>query len=225
MSDKPMIFSAPSIVMLQAGRKTQTRRVLHIPKWASKNPSDVEINGDDGSALVICETTGCLADLPTPYRVGDRLWVRETLQTAMSDNGPCVCYRADSHRWYPKYDGPDEGIGPSFNYQKYPGDWSCWAGDVEARGPWRSPIHMPRWASRFTLTVTDVRIERLQDISEADAWAEGVWNCGEKDGGKSIPGEGVEQYRGLWNHLHGADAWAANPFVVALTFSMEMRRG
>ncbi len=87
-------------------------------------------------------------------------------------------------------------------------------------GPWKPSIHMPRRASRLTLTVTAVKVMPLQDISEGDAAAEGVarpilphW-----------PGSPMRSaFRGLWNELHGPDAWNANPEVVALTFTVERR--
>lgn len=99
---------------------------------------------------------------------------------------------------------------------------------------WRPSIHMPRWASRLTLTVTDVRVQRLQEISEADAMAEG----GVGENGEEPCGEGYrdafwvnhgqahgksfstarDSFRDLWNSLHGPEAWDANPWVAAYTF-------
>ena len=81
---------------------------------------------------------------------------------------------------------------------------------------------MPRWASRLTLTVTDVRVQRLQDISEADAQAEGLVEVYEgwatDSAGRHWGPTARDSYRILWNDLHGPEAWAANPWVAALTF-------
>ena len=80
------------------------------------------------------------------------------------------------------------------------------------------PIHMPRWASRITLTVTDVRVQRLQEISEADAIAEGIDATATKHFGNP-----VKAYAALWNSLHGAEnehSWEANPWIVAVTFDV-----
>lgn len=94
----------------------------------------------------------------------------------------------------------------------------------------RPSIHMPRWASRLTLIVEATKIERLQDISDDDAVAEGLWYCEEGDAAgfwfagpdykpDDVFGDGsVECYQRLWESLHGKDAWDANPEVVAITF-------
>ncbi len=239
---KPIIMSETSVRALLAGRKTQTRRV--IKPQPSQRPSQImpakwEWYAKRGRGAFSGVTADRLVEALAqcgglPYAVGDRLWVREAFQTAMSDNGPCWLYRADKERVYPEFDGPDEGNGPSFNYERYPADYSHWAGDVEARGPWRSPLFMPRWASRLTLTVTEVMVERLQEISEADAVAEGA----PFDDGLPFPVEKApagsnyiedgwdcarDWYADLWESLHGPDAWAANPWVCAITFTAESR--
>ncbi len=86
-----------------------------------------------------------------------------------------------------------------------------------------SPIHMPRWASRLTLLVTDVRVQRLQEISEANAISEGIYpaaNSQTIDCDTPPPSDG---FRALWNSIHGPDAWDANPWVAAITF--DVKRG
>ncbi len=130
-------------------------------------------------------------------------------------------------------------IGPyAYEVNEYPPrDWGNKAIWFPADGPvpekhagqfWhraRPSIHMPRWASRMTLTVTDVRVQRLQDISEADAVAEGVihdsfggWRGHEGTIGYPTA---IWAYHHLWNSLHGPGAWDANPWVVALTFNVQ----
>jgi hypothetical protein len=132
----------------------------------------------------------------TDVKPGDRLYVREA---------SCVIdyrcrYRADEERFEPK----DFGLR------------------------WRPSIHMPRWASRLTLTVTDVRVQRLREISEADAVAEGC-EC-DSDGWRDYQfpatqccGTAIDSYRTLWNSLHGPEAWDANPWVAAISFTVERR--
>lgn len=102
---------------------------------------------------------------------------------------------------------------------------------------WKPSIHMPRWASRLTLEVTDVRLQRLQDISEADAVAEGIQEIGMRTLCKTLPvfhwredatvGEGFDlawaAYSDLWESLHGRGSWDANPEVVAVSFRVHQQ--
>jgi len=164
--------------------------------------------------------------------VADRLWVRETWAV-----GACA-----------------EGLAPA---ELHPGFWSGERSDngglwyraggepshpVTPRGVWRAPIHMPRWASRLTLTVTDVRVQRLQDMegqhpSESDAIAEGIRAIHHGDGAYYYSAfrddphpknwrDPTDAFRELWDSLNGkraGAAWNDNPWVVALTFSVALR--
>lgn len=212
MPDRPIIFSAPMIAALLASRKTQTRRLLALPKWASADPSHVE-EQDDGSAEVICRDTGCLAAVPMRFAVGDRLWVKENHRLV-----DCTC---------------DTCRVPGYVYFEADGD-----GYEGARlNRLRPSIHMPRWASRLTLAVTKVRVERLQDISEADAIAEGIehWPAGSpiignpygvglgEGNGWCSGGTAKEAFQALWQRINGPEAWQANPWIVAVTFSVHAR--
>ena len=202
MTDRPIIFSAPMIRALLDGRKTQTRRIVRLPNWAA------EINeiGDDGYTLwCVSRESGSIVPALPQYLPHDRLWVRE----AWSGVHRLAHVKPSNRITFMEEDGPvlhDE-------------IW-YWADGSPEYGDWEKPrpsTHMPRWASRLTLVVTDVRVERLQDISEADARAEGVsgsaggtWGC-----------EGlIEDYSDLWNSIYGPDAWDANPWVAALTFDV-----
>lgn len=129
-------------------------------------------------------------------KVGDRLWVRETWglwDTLPSDgpNGARVFYRAT--------DGERRDLRSQL---------------------WRPSIHMPRWASRITLEIVDVRVERLQDISEADALAEGVDLSGPVGNVRAALESGSARYHyaNLWESINGAGAWANNPWVWVLGF-------
>lgn len=228
MADRPILFSGPMVRALLEGRKSQTRLLLTA---ACDNPP----------ALVLDGRVMALDENEKPYRwprtaaVGERLWVRETWATVNSAAGPGWAYRAGGHFIQPEYDGNDYGAGPSFNYDKYPGSYTMWFSDLLAGAEghaWVSPIHMPRWASRLTLTVTDVRVQRLQEISEEDARAEGVlWVPGHgeitRDELMADPGYSnflncLEGYAVLWNSLNATRApWASNPWIVALTFGVE----
>ena len=131
--------------------------------------------------------------LPINARPGDRLWVREAV-TWVSAWG--WRYRADNDDLTEKRE----------------------AGEV---GKWRPSIHMPRWASRLTLTVTDVRVERLQEIREADAVAEGVDAVPMDEVPRQASMSRRSDFAALWKSLHGPAAWGANPWVAAYTFTVQ----
>ena len=191
MTDRPIIFSAPMVQALLAGRKSMTRRVLRPqpPEWVTRMTHEGRcgwIGSGDGHGTL----------MHVPYAPGDRLWCREAFR---GDQG------YDAYR---------------------PSEWSHWPVHYEAdgyggmdNGRLRSPIHMPRWASRLTLTVTDVRVQRLHDISAADAIAEGCHVYASSATIDCDTPDPRQEYRRLWNSIHGPEAWAANPWVAALTFA------
>ncbi|ODM49113.1 hypothetical protein A9320_17775 [Ruegeria sp. PBVC088] len=237
MTDKPILFSGPMVRALLDGRKTQTRRVLK--RHVLHKPEPHSITYQDGT--LICRwRSGIRHDLPSPYAIGDRLWVREAWATVNSGSGPGWAYRADSGFVQPDYDGEDFGAGPSFNYDKYPGEYCMWFSDLlagEPGHPWRPSIHMPRWASRLTLIVTDVRVQRVQEISADDARAEGVqpvYDPASDTGdpaymnyqktGEAFAGLGAARlsFMTLWDSLNAPRGygWDVNPWVAAYTFSI-----
>ncbi|MCG6112905.1 MAG: hypothetical protein MEQ74_12075 [Paracoccus sp.] len=226
MADRPILFSAPMVRALLDGSKTQTRRMLKLgnrrpeyigPQGCTDDPSCWGWSDDDRGDYWLVQSgnsdTGYLewSDWQGAYAPGDRLWVREA-------------FRGDK------------------GYDAYPPrEWSGWPVHYEADGAGaidpgriRPSIHMPRWASRITLTVTDVRVQRLQDISEVDVIAEGCpvdphYHDTTQDGSNPhmvqlAPWRWQSPrawFHDLWERLHGADAWEANPWVCALTFAVQ----
>lgn len=216
----PILFSGPMVRALLDGSKTQTRRVVkakHLP-WLENSL----MNFLDGK----------WNQRPMPYgKVGDRLWVRETwahYQTVNSRrrydgasfsevSDGAAGYRADGH----------ETIDDFRQHIKLMS--GCDLEDVAINGDrWRPSIHMPRWASRITLEITGVRASRLQDISEADAIAEGIepftdfhptdhWRRYDKGTFNSYCGP-IESYASLWESINGPGSWNANPWVWVLEF-------
>lgn len=185
MKERPIIFNAHSVQAILAGEKTQTRRVVK-PQPAG-NDFGKAFGYPPGSYT---DNSGDL--WPCPYgATGDRLWVRE--------------------RWAvkPLYDLKKPSRIPH-NAQVY------YQADVDLtpweRGKWRPAIFMPRWASRITLAVTAVQVERLQDITDSDAIAEGVQ-------AQAGPGEVVCEFARLWDAVSGhKHPWDSNPYVWAVTF-------
>lgn len=194
MTDRPILFSAPMVRALIEGRKTQSRRVLKPQPQSGADKVDALFR----------------------FCPGDHLWVRETHAFVGSVDPGWLLYRASG------YEAECERHGFDFPYPP------------ESQVRWRPSLYMPRSASRLTLAVTEVRVERLQAISEADARAEGVsadlsitaahnhW-C-DLGGGDLVTGwDAREVYAGLWNHINGPGAWAENPWVAALTFTVHHR--
>lgn len=207
--ERPILFSGAMVQALLAGRKTQTRRVI---KWHERE--DV-IEPEDDNFLIDPEKDGvmwpyqkrskpdgCVDEipLPCPYGVpGDRLWVKETHYIG---GGRRVRYAAT----------PDV-------LRMEDGTTETAIGGLPAR--WRPSIHMPRWASRITLEVVSVRVERVKDISAADAEAEGVGYEETRCDGEcsSTPcSMAVGAYAKLWDSINGDGSWAANPWVWVVEF-------
>lgn len=190
MKERPILFSAEMVRAILEGRKTQTRRVVK-PKWIPLVEEVVKINGR-------WVFTTLAYDLTTPYgEPGDRLWVRESFNHFFAGEHHSSClFLASAGR-------PELRQGISELYAK-----RTWPG-------WKSPIHMPRWASRITLEITDVRVERLNDISEEAAIAEGCFDEKEHDG--SLPSQ---IYMQLWDSLNEARGygWDTNPWVWVIEF-------
>lgn len=254
MSDRPILFSAPMVRALLDGRKTQTRRILkpqpgpcdHTP-WA-QGTSEFQPSIDEdgvhcaqcGNGVQIARTKSGVRGIPVRFAKGDRIWVREMHQFRGADYGDSDgeiewfrCYGSGgaSDNWDPTFpDGWEPSLADAVRKLTAPDEQEPGAtGYVTKRRP---GIHMPRWASRLTLTVSDVRVERLTDISEVDALAEGIIRYGgdEFDDAEFSMAEGgdiyssaVEAYEALWNRINGALAWRANPWVVAVTFAVDRR--
>lgn len=198
MTDLPILFNAPIVRALLEGRKTQTRRTMKAPKW-STGAADMEL-GDDG-LYAIAKATGCLARARPSYAVGDRLWVREAWHAARSlDKTP------------PRDIPRDADIEHAATARGY--------AEIGLKGKLRPGMFMCRWMSRLTLTVTDVRVERLQDISEADAQAEGVF-VPDAQYAQQGPHAAVLAYAALWDSINGPGSWDANPWVAAYTFTIQ----
>jgi hypothetical protein len=197
MKERPILFSGPMVRAILAGNKTKTRRVM------GPQPHDAFAPVSNGVRWYDNSGAGKFGDQTIyrcPYGVpGDRLWVRETFSST-----------------------EQEGAHPSdaeWVYRATDTDWETMEG-----WRWKPSIHMPRGASRITLEITGIRVERLQEISQDDALAEGcVFNRGSVQGGWGVDGSvthcsAVAAYRALWEAISGPGSWDANPFVWVVEF-------
>lgn len=210
VSEKPIIFSDPMVQAILDGRKSQTRRII---KWQASSQSLTPIQrvfdpiaGMFGMDIQVGSHEPNLErmSLACPYGMpGDALWVREAwgIHSRHTDEIPPQ-KRSELPR-------------------PLDIDRTKWAHHYRADGnlesAWYPSIHMPRWASRITLEIVDVRVERLQDISDENIYAEGL------DYAKGSEGEwgnefAQEEFQQIWESINGAGSWDANPFTWVVEF-------
>jgi len=223
MTDRPIIMSGPMVRALLDGKKSQTRRLAWKRVQRDKMPVlAVQQVVEGGQSYWVVPTFWQKA------RPGDRLWVRETHtfetcreigwhEPPFNDGRPLRV--TDDPDWGKFWDQPHYRATdptPDLAYDDLD----------EAACRWRPSIHMPRWASRTTLVVTETRMERLQDVDVDAAKAEGVWSRAAVDrlcdeaGLDALECNPIEAFAMIWRDLHGPGAWEANPEVVALTFAV-----
>lgn len=206
MTERPILFSAPMVLALLAGTKTQTRRIVKDPASPARGKrwSDCLCREID-TADQPCVRCSAIAGRNPYGKPGDQLWVKESIRRV----GPAV--------------GPEEYCASEFI-----ADGAFTLADA---WPWKNKalpsIHMPRGLARLELEVTGVRVEQLQAISEKDAIAEGVerhtslelfgWFNNYKRSDWACP-SAIESYSTLWESINGAGSWSTNPWVWVITF-------
>lgn len=186
MTDRPIIFSGPMVRALLEGSKTQTRRIIKPPK---SRPS--LFDGEWKDSFILDPANADWLQQDVRYEVGDKLYVRENFHLGIG------------------YDGAKPSDAAPLACVWYAADNTTWMG----MGKCRPSIHMPRWASRLTLVVTEVRVQRLLDMSEDDAIAEGI---------EPLQGGAVCEFRNLWDSLNAKRGygWQTDPWVVAIAFAV-----
>lgn len=204
MKDGPVIFSGPMVRALLADRKTMTRRILKpqpepfaVDVGKQCDVGLLHVDGDPKPRITLGRV---VTKQDLRYAIGDRLWVRENFAHVGTCDPGFLTYQAT-------YPGDLAGYG----IENAPATLR------ETGYKWKPSIHLPRALSRLTLAVTGLKVERLQDISEADAEAEGVYSGEEGDlGPLDISARAL--FADLWRSIHGTQSAADNPFVVAVTF-------
>lgn len=219
MSERPIIFSAPMVRAILDGTKSQTRRVV---KWsrAGRNEEPVKVCRRRSDSWTFRYGTRPITDeqeIKCPYgKSGDTLWVRETFAKRIFDeNLPELVYRADNAaRCFAEPDQP----APVSEIFYLSSNW--WA------PKWTPSIYMPRWASRITLEVTGVRVERVDAISVADVIAEGCAKVDKWDLSCLTP-DPRQEFMALWDQINEKRGypWASNPWVWVVEFKrVEVKR-
>lgn len=215
MKERGVIFNGEMVRAILHGRKTQTRRIVKGTDGAVKFCKEWDINGEE-IFVVLGEKdhTGMnpvLGALSCPFgAVGDRIWVREAFRVhSLATDVATLAYKAsERNSWTEQTHRVPVAV---CNKQATPEKWT-------------PSLHMPRWASRILLEITNVRVERLNSIHDVDAVREGIQNlttCSHADFG--IPGvvnaqHPVRAFQLLWESIYGADSWRANPWVWVIEF-------
>ena len=187
MKERGMIFNGEMVRAILDGRKTQTRRIIKNQRegecWTVKPAQSPRYAGHTHDWWLPTGTQPYSALPACPHgAVGDRIWVRETFSVV-----------------------PDHDEPAGFSALLYAAD------GVGPYGKWTPSIHMPRLASRILLEITDVRVERLRNMSQDDARAEGVIAA-------SGPMEAGLAFRELWDSIYGIESWKVNPWVWVIEF-------
>ena len=215
MKERPILFNAPMVRAILSNTKTQTRRIFKPDRMTWDANGRYTTHAMRGGEL---STTGSGPFKPSswlhycPYgQPGDRLAVRETFY-AWGHWTKRYSEKKRREEWH--FVDETMGTGKAYRYEadeKLPRRKR----ELHEVGWWKRPaIFMPRAASRITLEITSVRVERLQDISEADAIAEGVRNSLHLPGGRFAR----ENFEHLWWTIHGDGSWESNPWVWVIEF-------
>lgn len=212
VNERPILMSGPLVIATLAGRKTQTRRVITAqppPEYTHCEVVDpwCHFYDDLGPPNERGNRDGKMSTVKCPYGArGDRLWVREA-------------WNVRGLAWGMKpRDAARIAASKAWVYRA--GDESGW------QHGWKPGIHMPRRASRLTLEITEIRVQRVQNISEDDARAEGVDTLHTQTGPLAIVGRPwASEFARLWDSINGKRlvggkpiTWAANPWVWAISY-------
>lgn len=195
MKERPMLMTPENAQKCHEGTKTQTRRIVSVPSWASDEDMLKLAIQRPATGIAYFVDGMPVKRLTCPYGVvRDRLWVRE--------NG----WERPARTPKMLRDGAD-------TWERFYFDALLDAGEAEELKGYgfkrRPSIHMPRWACRTVLEITEIRVERLQEISDEDARAEGIQEVGIG---------AVHDFMLLWESINNAGSWALNPWVWVLTF-------
>ncbi|HCA6554183.1 TPA: hypothetical protein ACYERW_004167 [Escherichia coli] len=236
MTERGMIFNGEMVRAILDGRKTQTRRIIKNQRegegWSVKSAIEPRCHGHTHDWWLPTATRPYSALPRCPYGVvGDRIWVRETWWQAGQSHARYP--DDDEYGWYGsrRILFAADGNPPNEPNDHYPNGLG--GGKFSAAKPnhlWRKrpSIHMPRWASRILLEITDVRVERLNSISETDAEAEGIdmealfdsQDCYDCIAGHNMTGRptATGAFKYLWETIYGSDRWQTNPWVWVIEF-------
>ncbi|ELJ7525829.1 hypothetical protein AB4H10_003148 [Salmonella enterica] len=248
MKERGMIFNGEMVRAILDGGKTQTRRIMKVqPEPSKSRPGDFWFSSKKLESMVhvsdltpgnspISDCHLFFQELCCPFgTIGDRIWVRETWATLGNEDGCCVDWNDNLC----KGDEREAARIYRASCEQRPGDYGLWSIPDNAywkphtenekfEGAWRPSIHMPRWASRILLEITNVRVDRLNSISEQDALSEGIdrerleesqdnYDCIADHNMTGRP-TATGAFKYLWESIYGEENWQVNPWVWVIEF-------
>ncbi len=216
MKERPILFNTEMVKAILSGNKTQTRRIV---KEVFNGEQIVHIRDNNNKKIcpLDCDTMKRQPNLAITYnpfgQIGDRLWVRENFKVVETSEAKTFANESQCH-------GEDDQFIAIVNYadgnkkvcedlyidNDAGVDQIAQAIRISQKNGFSPNIHMPRWACRLVLEITDIRVERLNDISEADAKAEGV--------------DSRNEFKSLWQSINGEASWDDNPWVWVVEFKV-----
>lgn len=220
MKERGMIFNAEMVRAILDGRKTQTRRIMTVQpessefglRYIAESSLAKEVGMYFWSQSDACGMKARSKPFACPYgKPSDRIWVREAFRvhSRATDVATLVYKASERNSWTEQTHRVPVAV---CNKPATPEKWT-------------PSLHMPRWASRILLEITDVRVERLNAISEEDARAEGIidggcLNCGEPEpcGCANPEPDATDAFAYLWQSIYGQESWNANPWVWVIEF-------
>lgn len=218
MKERPISLKSQEITAILEGCKTQFRRVIKSQPVLIADAGKHSTYSYRGGlyALDMYKGDSNILEKCPIGQIGDHLWVRETWsgvnlygEIALAYKADCEVIRVVENESFQDDDGLINYDDPRLEKHSF----AVWADDLldGKEGCWKPPIQMPRWASRILLEITNLRIERLNEISEADCVKEGVGSAFLRDCKKP---KFIEQ----WVQMHGPDTWSKNPWVWVIDF-------
>lgn len=208
MTERPILFSTPMVLSLRSNHKTVTRRTRGLEKINEDDPGAWTLDRSDDGWFLFTKPSEPFGGQPTlqvqsircPYGIAsDRLWTRERWAAGKCADGykprelaPRIWKVDNGGLWY--FADNAEPTHP-----------------ISPRGKWRSSLFMPRWASRDTLEVTEVRVERVSQITMDDCFAEGI-------AGQFPDNNPIDAFHALWDSINGTGSWAESPWVWVVSF-------
>lgn len=212
-----MSFTGDHVARILAGKKVQTRRIVSPPNWAKQERGIISLK--DGSLGGISKKYGDFLPIKPRYRIGETLYCKESFAMQASCDCDDPPFTDRPIKRFVDSESGNRWLMPHYRTSDPKPELACEHARCEGGpcvNPWKPAMFMPEWASRCHIRITSVKAERLQDISEGDAIADGGWTYASCP----IHKNPIKSYLELWDKINPKRPWAGNPFVFVYQFSV-----